>query len=94
MNHSEVVDFLAGYLERPKTVVRDRLSRTFDVFTKLLDEKQDIVVPRLGIFETKVRQERKGFHPQVKKYMILPKKRVVTFHTGTSLRHHVNETGE
>lgn len=94
MNHSEVVDFLSGYLDRPKTVVRERLAKISEVFTELLDRERDIVVPRLGSFETRMRHERKGFDPGKKKYMILPRKRVVTFHTGASLRHHVNETGE
>ena len=89
MNHSEVIDHLAEHLEYPKSEIKRLLEQTTDVIRQLLDQERIIHVPDLGTFQTKEREKRKGFHPQRRQYMMLPKRRVVSYHPASSLRNHV-----
>ena len=89
MTHSEVIDHLAEHLQLSKTEVRRLLEQTTDVIRRLLDQERIIHVPDLGTFQTKERDKRKGFHPQRKQHMMLPKRRVVSYHPASSLRNHV-----
>ena len=89
MTHTEVVEYLAEHLEHSKAGVRRLLSHTTETIKQLLDRERILVIPRLGTFETKEREKRKGFHPLRRQFMMLPRRRVVTFHPGSSLREHV-----
>ena len=89
MTYTEIVEHLAEHLEFPKTKIRQIIKQVTENCKQVLDNEKDITFPRLGTFQTKMRQKRKGFHPQLKQYMIIPKKRVVTFHAGTVLKDHV-----
>ena len=89
MTHSEVIEYLAEHLEQSKSEVQRLLKSTTEVIKQALDRGYVIRLPRLGTFDTKNRRNRRGYHPQRGQYMILPPKRVVTFHSSTSLREHV-----
>ncbi|MFV9646841.1 MAG: HU family DNA-binding protein, partial [Desulfobacterales bacterium] len=43
----------------------------------------------LGTFGTRIRQKRKAYNPQLKKVMMLPVKRVVSFNTSSILKNSV-----
>ena len=89
MTHTEVIEYLAENLQQSKAEVRRLLTQTTDAFKQILDRKDFLMIPRLGTFVTKLRDKRKGYHPQRDQYMILPRRRVVHFHAGASLRNHV-----
>ena len=89
MTQKEATDYLAEQLEHSKSETRRLLDKTTQVMTQLLDGEHDIVLPGLGTFRTRLREKRRGFHPQRKQFMILPPKRVVSFHAGISLRNYV-----
>lgn len=89
MTHTEVIDFLAEHLQQSKSEIRRVLTQTTDVFKQILDQKDFLMIPRLGTFVTKLRDNRKAFHPQRRQFMILPRRRIVHFHAGASLRNHV-----
>ena len=91
MTHTEVIDYLSERLEYSKAEVRRLLGQTTDVVRQLLDRERIIIIPRLGTFYSKKREKRRGFHPMRGQYMMLPPRRVVHFHAGSSLRRYVKD---
>ena len=89
MTHIEVIDYLSEHLETSKAEMRRLMEQSTSVITQILDREYAITLPRLGTFNTKKRQKRRGFHPRRKQFMMLPQRRVVSFRAGTSLRNHV-----
>jgi nucleoid DNA-binding protein len=89
MTQKEATDYLAEQLNRSRSETQRLLDQTTQVMQEVLDGERDIVLPGLGTFHTKLREKRRGFHPRRKQYMILPQKRVVSFHAGLSLRNYV-----
>lgn len=86
MNHSEVVDLLSERLETTKKDVTGLLRQFSNVFRTLLDNETALTLPDLGTFQTVERGERKGYDPGRKQHMILPKKRVLSYHPSEPLR--------
>ena len=89
MTQKEATDYLAEQLNRSRSEIQRLLDQTTQVIQKVLDGERDIVLPGLGTFQTKLREKRRGFHPRRRQYMMLPPKRVVSFHAGLSLRNYV-----
>jgi nucleoid DNA-binding protein len=91
MTHTEVIEYLAEHLKQSKSEIRGLLRQTTEVLKEILDREDSITLPRLGTFHVKKRQKRRGFHPRRKQYMILPPRRVVSFHASQSLRDRVKD---
>ena len=86
MTHTEVVHYLAENLQMTQKDVRELLGECIDTFKEYLDDEKDVYIPGLGIFHSAHRDERKGFHPIKKRFMMLPHRRVVTFHASSTLK--------
>ena len=86
MKHSEVITALSEQLEISKQEVSNMLEHVSTVFRKLLDNDTSLTLPSLGTFQIVERGERKGYSPLRKQHLILPRKRVLTYHPSSRLK--------
>ncbi len=86
MTYSELIKKLSLRFERSQPEIKDLLSDSTEIIKKLLGEDQGITIPGLGTFGVHIRQKRKSFNPQRRKFIILPPKRIVTFHPCSTLK--------
>ncbi|NQT24524.1 HU family DNA-binding protein [candidate division KSB1 bacterium] len=91
MKHSEVVAALSEQLEISKPEVSKLLDHFSNVFRKLLDNETTLTLPNLGTFKTIERGKRKGYDPGRKQHMILPPKRLLSYHPNSTLRVEMKE---
>jgi len=89
MNNSELIRRLSERLRLSQREIRRLLKRSTEIFKKTLDEGLSFTIPEFGTFGTHVRQKRKAYNPHRKRFMMLPPKRVVSFHPGSALKGHV-----
>ncbi|UCH09619.1 MAG: HU family DNA-binding protein [Fidelibacterota bacterium] len=86
MTHTEVVQTLARRLDISQRQAHDLLKDTVSLLTETLSEEKGVTIPDLGTFGTHIRQQHKAYNPSYKGLIILPTKRVVSFHPGTGLK--------
>jgi nucleoid DNA-binding protein len=89
MNNSEVIRRLSEQLRLSQREIRRLLKRSTEIFKKTLAEDLGFTIPEFGTFGTHVRQKRKAYNPHHKTFMILPVKRVVSFHPSSALKGHL-----
>ena len=86
MNHNEFIKSLSERTGQSQREIRRLLGHITETFQKTLDEDFRFTIPRLGTFGTRIRPKRKAYHPHLKKYMMLPPKRIVFFNTSSVLK--------
>jgi nucleoid DNA-binding protein len=91
MTHLEVIKKLSIRLGVSQSETKKLLNSSTQMIKKLLDEDFGITVPGFGSFKTQIRQKRKSYNPQTKKFMILPPKRIVTYHPYSSIKDALKE---
>jgi nucleoid DNA-binding protein len=91
MRYEAIVKKLAVKLNQPQTEIRRLLKICFSIFTKTLDTDKAISVPKLGTFKTEIREERKAYNPYHKKSMLLPRKRVISFHASSVIKRELKD---
>lgn len=89
MNSHEVIGHLSERLGLSQREIRRLLKGSTEILNKTLDEDLSFTIPRLGTFGTHVRQRRKAYNPHHKRLVILPPKRVVSFHPSSVLKDRV-----
>ncbi len=89
MNNSEVIKHLSERLGLPQREVRRLLKGSTEIFKRTLDQDLSFTIPQLGTLGTHVRQKRRAYNPHHKRFMMLPPKRVASFHQGSALRDHI-----
>jgi DNA-binding protein HU-beta len=90
MDYHSLIKKLATDVELTQKETREMLALTYRRLLKHLDEKESISLPGIGTFRAKTRRERKSFSPFHKRFMLLPKKRIVSFSAGKALQENVN----
>ena len=91
MNNNEFIKSLSERTGQSQREIRRLLGHITEIFRKTLDEDFRFTIPRLGIFGTRIRQKRKAYNPHLKKYMMLPPKRIVSFNTSSILKNNVKD---
>ncbi len=89
MRNSEVIEHLSERLGLSQREIRRLLKASTEIFKETLDEDLSFTIPALGTFGTHVRQRRKAYNPHRKRFMMLPQKRVVSFHPSSVLKDNV-----
>ena len=89
MNNNEFIKSLSERTGQPQREIRRLLGHITEIFLKTIDEDFRVTIPRLGTFGTRIRQKRKAYNPRLKKYMMLPPKRIVSFNTSSILKNNV-----
>jgi len=91
MTYSELIKKLSLGSGRSQPEIKRLLSDSTEIIKQFLDEDQGITIPGLGTFRVHTRQKRKSFNPQRRKFMIIPPKRIVTFHPCSTLKDELKE---
>ena len=91
MKHTEVVAALSEQLEMSRSEVTKILAHIAVVFRKLLDNDTSLTLPDLGTFQVAERAKRKGYNPSRAQHMIIPPKRVLTYHPSQDLKDAMKE---
>jgi integration host factor subunit alpha len=86
MNSREVIKRSSERLGLSQRETRRLLKSSTETFKKTLDEGFSFTIPKLGTFFTHVRQQRRAYDLYRKKLVMLPPKRVVSFHPSTVLK--------
>jgi nucleoid DNA-binding protein len=89
VNNNEFVKSLSERTGQSQREMRRLLSHMTEIFRKTLDKEFKFTIPRLGTFGTRIRQKRKAFHPRLKKHIMLPPKRIISFNTSSILKNNV-----
>lgn len=90
MNVKELVDAVAEKLNLPKTVVRTFLDSTVEVAADALQKGEEVTLPGLGKFKTKVTAERTGRNPKTGEELRIPSRKAVKFTAATALKDALN----
>ncbi|MCP4368464.1 MAG: HU family DNA-binding protein [Deltaproteobacteria bacterium] len=91
MNNNEFIKSLSERTGQSQRETRRLLGHITEIFKKTIDEDFRFTIPRLGTFGTRIRQRRKAYNPHLKKYMILPPKRIVFFNPSSVLKNSVKD---
>jgi len=91
MNYNDFVKNMAKRMDLSQTEIKRLLKQNFDTMEKTLDSESGFTIPGLGTFGIKIRDEHKAYSPFHESFMILPKKRVVTFHPSSVLKEELKE---
>ncbi len=91
MNNNELIKSLSERTGQSQRETRRLLGHITEIFRKTIDEDLRFTIPRLGTFGARIRQKRKAYHPHLKKYMMLPPKRIVSFNTSSVLKNSVKD---
>lgn len=89
MNNNEFIKSLSERTGQSQREIRRLLGHITEIFLKTIDEDFRVTIPRLGTFGTRIRQKRKAYNPRLRKYMMLPPKRIVSFNTSSILKNNV-----
>jgi len=86
VTNSELIKKLSSRLGITQNETRKILLASAKVLQENIDHDLGVSIPGLGTFTPEVHQSRKSFNPFYKKFMRLPPKRVVKFHSCSSLK--------
>ncbi len=90
MNYGDYVKNVAGRMNLPQTETKQLIKQSFETIVDALDAGENFTIPGLGTFGTKVREQHKAYSPFYEKFMLLPKKRIVTYHPSSTLKDKLN----
>jgi DNA-binding protein HU-beta len=91
MNNNEFIKSLSERTGQSQGEIKRLMGHITETFRKTLDEDFRFSIPRLGTFGTRIRPKRKAYHPHLKRYMMLPPKRIVFFNTSSVLKRNVKD---
>jgi len=86
MTNSEIVKILSSRLGKSQLESKRLLNSSVEIMKQVLDHDVGLTLPGLGTFKTSVKKKRKSFNPYHNKFMLLPARRVVTFHPGSTIK--------
>lgn len=86
MTYQELIKNLSHSLDVSQAEIRRLLKDSFDVLVETIDSDKTVTIPDLGTLQIKLKDEHKSYSPFHKKYMLLPKKRIIAFHPGLHMK--------
>lgn len=90
MNVKELVDAVAEKTGNTKADVRAILNATGEVAADALQKGEEVTLPGLGKFKTKVTAERTGRNPKTGEELRIPSRKAVKFTAATALKDALN----
>ena len=91
MRYSEVIRILSIRVGASQSETKELLNSCTRMIKKLLDEDLGVSIPGFGTFKTQTRPKRKSYNPYRKKFMIVPPKRIVTYHPCSTIKNELKE---
>jgi len=87
MTNSEIIKNLSLHLGKSQVEIKRLLESSTKIITRdILDRDIGITIPGLGTFSSYFKKKRKSFNPYHNKFMLLPPKRIIRFHPGSSIK--------
>ena len=87
MTNSEIIKNLSLHLGKSQVEIKRLLKSSTKIITRdILDRDIGITIPDLGTFSAYFKGKRKFFNPYHNKFMLLPPKRIIRFHPGSSIK--------
>ena len=93
MDYNTFVKNLSERVGQTQVETKRLLKNSFELITETIDNDKGISVPGLGTFHVKIRDEHKGYSPYHDQFMLLPKKRIVTFHPSSAIKEQLKNIG-
>lgn len=90
MNKQEIIKNLADEMEITQVEAKRLFDATFDELSSILADGDQVNIQGFGTFSVKKLEERKGFNPLLKKWMMLPEKLKPRFKPSDILKEKVN----
>lgn len=87
MTKKEIVREIAADLKVDQTITKDIVQQCLDRILKQLAEHGRIELRNFGVFEIKQRAARKARNPKTNQEVLVPPKRIVSFHAGKNVAH-------
>jgi integration host factor subunit alpha len=91
LTKADIADSLSKELGMTKNRSFEVVETVLDLIKKTLGDGEDVLISGFGKFCVKDKKQRKGRNPQTGADMVLPPRRVVTFHCSGNLRNKINE---
>lgn len=92
MNYGDYVKELAKRTELSQAETKRILDTAFETLVETLNEGKTFTLPKLGTFGTKEKPQHKGYNPAYEKFMLYPKKRVVTYYPNSVMKDEINKS--
>ena len=86
MKDSDYVKKVAERMNISQAETKRLMTQSFEVIVSSLASGDKFTVPHLGTFGTKIREQHKSYSPFYEKFMLLPKKRVITFYPSSVIK--------
>lgn len=91
MNYGEFTKNVAKGMKLSEAETKRLMEGALKTVVTSLDAGESFTVPGLGTFGTKVRDQHRSYSPFYEKFMLLPKKRVVTYYPSSTIKDKLNE---
>lgn len=82
MTKKEIVKVIAEKFDQPQVLVKDIVQETFNLIVDTLVKEGRIELRNFGVFEVKLRKERRARNPKTNDPVTVAAKKVVTFQPG------------
>jgi len=90
LNKNDLIDAISQRADISKTAAENALKAFAECITETLISGGKVIIPRLGVLETKLRAARTGRNPQTGAQMEIPAAIVPKFRAGKGLKDAVN----
>ena len=94
MNYSEYVKNVAERMDVPQAETKRLIQKCMETIVDSLDAGEKFTIPGLGTFGTKIREQHKTYSPYYEKFMLLPKKRIVTYYPSSTMKDKLSKEEE
>jgi len=91
MNYGDYVKSVAKRMDLSQTETDRIIRQSFETIVDALDAGEKFTIPGLGTFGTKIREQHRSYSPYYNKFMLLPKKRIVTYYPSSTMKDQMNK---
>ena len=91
MNYGDLVKKVSAKANLSQEETKRLMTSSFETMVAALKAGEGFSLPALGTFGTKVREKHKAYNPAYEKFMLYPKKRVVTYYPNSSIKSEMNK---
>ncbi len=91
MTDADYVKNVAKRMNLSQAETKRLMKQSFATLVSVLDSGKKFTMPSLGTFGTKVREQHKAYNPFYEKFMLFPKKRVITYYPNSAIKEEVNK---
>lgn len=94
MTQKELTTQLATELEIPHAQAARLLKATTEELRSSLKDGQAVSIPDWGTFDTSIHEPHRGFLPHIRRFAMLPKRRVPVFRPSEEMREDLHDLEE